>query len=345
MKPHFNSLWIHPPPEEEETVGTWLDRLSRLNNLHFGVFLEHVKQLARSNSFYKALNILTLYPVEKLEELENEFNEKFWDEPTKCPIKNCVHENELPSNILKHLWGKHDLGVTWYHCPKCKRKFKAPRYLKTHLAKGHGINSTIFRCGIDDCTYKTLDKKDLKRHQRYKHDVNVKWHYCPESNCGHKSKSKPDLTKHLADIHGIGGKVHECPFEGCTYANTQKGNLNRHVRDIHDMNAPLYYCDHPDCSFSTKNKGYIKTHKKRIHGIGLVLFPCPFETCDYKGKRKGDVTDHVKKVHGDGVNRCPNCTFTSIFKRGLKDHLKDDHGIRKGIKSLKNFPGETMSIE
>ena len=97
----------HPIPHTGETIGKWIERLAIENLIPISYLLNHIGTYARDWGFLETLSKLTNFPLNKIKLLENEFKDKFWEMPLKCPIKGCDYEN---SNFQHHLMKEHSIG-------------------------------------------------------------------------------------------------------------------------------------------------------------------------------------------------------------------------------------------
>ena len=96
-------LIIHPVPGDHDTILNWIKKLAGLNNMPLGMLLGYVKHYARKQGFFQALHLLTRYPVENIEKMENEFKDMFWKNSMQCPLKNCTYTAKKRSILTRHL--------------------------------------------------------------------------------------------------------------------------------------------------------------------------------------------------------------------------------------------------
>ncbi len=116
-------LPAHPPPDPNESIGKWIEKIGNANLIKFNLMLDYIMNFADEIGFEKTLNLLTRFPIKKIIELENEFKEEFWRNCKECPIKGCKYISYNKTNIFYHLAIRHHLGGKWYKC-ELKSKYK-----------------------------------------------------------------------------------------------------------------------------------------------------------------------------------------------------------------------------
>jgi len=162
--------------------------------------------------------------------------------------------------MRNHLANCHDIGVTWYSCTECTKRFKQPGNLKRHLANVHDIGVEWKSCKY--CADKFKEKGNLNQHMANKHNICVVWHACDK--CTQKFKNNSDLKRHMANKHDIGVKWNYCHL--CPSKFKQNPNLKKHLGDVHNINVKWHMCEH--CSLKFKQKSNLKQHQSNVHDIG-----------------------------------------------------------------------------
>ena len=231
------------------------------------------------------------------------------DETNIC---HCGSVFEKPSELRKHQYDIHDIGVQWNLCPEqeCTHRFKSRTELDDHLKLVHKTNIYWKYCDVDGCAYKSKSTQSLNNHKSNIHDINVVWHNCPEQQCDKKFKTK------------------------------QK--LKRHMTDVHDVNVKWIHCTQPNCDFKTKRNYSLTTHLASIHDINVVWHKCSVEGCESQFKRKSHLNEHSKNVHDIGDKKCDFC-LENHFTRNLH---KDSQGTHKVCrKCYKKATGKSSRVE
>ena len=100
-------LPTHPPPDPNESIGKWIEKIGNANLIEFNIMLDYIMNYANEIGFEKTLHLLTRFPIENIIELENEFKEGFWKKYQECPIKECTYISRTKTNIVYHLATRH----------------------------------------------------------------------------------------------------------------------------------------------------------------------------------------------------------------------------------------------
>jgi len=141
---------------------------------------------------------------------------------------------------------------------------------------------------------------------------------CPE--CDKTYRSVSGLRKHIRFTHRSERK-HVC--ETCGKAFSQKTSLTQH-RYVHTGEKP-YACEIFGCwkRFSSQSSriAHIRSHNKTRR------YECP--TCPLGFNQMGHLKTHVENVHQakEKEHLCHICSSPFTYKRSLKKHLRDRHGI------------------
>jgi len=163
------SLPIHPPPNFQEKLTEWVDRLAIANRTPFRIMFRYIGKHSREMGLIDALDFLTGVETKDILKLENDFKPQFWDNPKECPIIDCDYISKRNyADVYTHLIHHHDLGIEWYNCPHCEHQAKSKWSIKEHLKFIHNIGTTTYQC--QECDFNNIDKSVLKRHIRLKHD-------------------------------------------------------------------------------------------------------------------------------------------------------------------------------
>lgn len=102
----------HPSPLLGESIGKWIGRLAIENSIPYNILLSHIGTYARKWGFLPALSGLTNIPVDVIKLMKDEIQDRFWENPMGCPIKNCAYHS---SDLNGHLARMHGFGSV-YSC-------------------------------------------------------------------------------------------------------------------------------------------------------------------------------------------------------------------------------------
>ncbi|HME50655.1 MAG TPA: hypothetical protein VKM55_00420 [Candidatus Lokiarchaeia archaeon] len=289
-------LIIHPPPELEESVGKWIERLAKANNVRFDILFGYIFELCEYCGLYKALNLLTRVPVETISKMENEFKDNFWNDEMNCPIKRCEFSTNSHQEIVRHLKTYHNIGVIYYTCSMCKFKTRDKQLLKKHQLDSHYhqyANSEFIRC--KQCLYWAISEKELVNHVKKVHYNQEVLYQC--SLCKYSCNVKREFDKHLTISHGIGKKIYfsmkdtdfKCPY--CMMLINGRKELNLHFKKFHYEPGKIR-C--PYCVFISTSKKQHRLHLRSKHGIG-TWYICGI--CDFKTQEKRILDYHLGIEH------------------------------------------------
>jgi uncharacterized C2H2 Zn-finger protein len=293
----INPLLVHPPPEPDDTIASWLERLAKENHMNFGTFLAYIYECSRHLGFLEALHQLTRIHVNIISSMHDEFKENFWEDYKSCPFKDCDYKKDYYYEIVHHLMQTHDLGITWYHCPEPDCDFKAKKKVKLeeHVTKTHDPDATLYICEYCDY-YITNRKQNLERHVRRVHEKG-KFFFC--NLCGLQSRTRKDWFNHLRIDHGIWTFIsldptrrddgYHCPY--CEEIIQERLELSKHVKNEHGESGKIK-CPH--CRFVSNSRKEHSKHLRDCHAFGN-WFKC--NLCGQEGKDKRIFIWHLKNEH------------------------------------------------
>ena len=196
-----------------------------------------------------------------------------------------------------------------------------PKYtLDSGHAKGRETSSenynldAPFRFKCEKCSYGSNRKDHYTKHLAAKHSINIIWHFC--EFCSYRAKVKDHLRRHKANKHDIDVTWHFCGIDGCRYRAKQRGNLLQHRSMNHPLHEQWRVCNMPECTFRTVHGREMEFHLVYKHNFNVRWFYCD-------------------------INECPR-RFESID--GIKEHLRDTHGVPDSDIKKDWFPGDPREL-
>ncbi|XP_046697543.1 zinc finger protein 142 isoform X2 [Silurus meridionalis] len=146
---------------------------------------------------------------------------------------------------------------------------------------------------------------------------------CP--TCKHYFTSKSKLRIHM--LRESGEKLHRCHL--CEYAAVERNTLNRHVASVHghegetDTDKDFYTC--PTCQKSFHQSQALKSHMKSHHITqnGQPL-PCFHQGCTFQSIDKKLLQNHVSDAHGIKAIECHHHACCALFgsKEDMETHFR-----------------------
>lgn len=109
----------------------------------------------------------------------------------------------------------------------------------------------------------------------------------------------------------------------CLSGSTRLGSLPVKPAD-HQLSVQ---CTCTECGQIAANKTDFEVHVKQCHGREMQ-FHC--QTCDFSSPSRRDLEEHVhsnQHQHMTPVLSCQCCSFISLNETGLRDHMKEKHGM------------------
>jgi uncharacterized C2H2 Zn-finger protein len=300
VKNLIKPLLFHPPPDSDDTVASWMDKLAKMNHVRFGTFLSYISNCSKHLGFLQALSVLTLVPIEIISTLHDEFKDRFWNDYKSCPINHCPYKKNSFHEIVHHLMQTHDLGITYFQCPEpgCGYKAKKKGTLKEHVARMHDPTATVYTCEFCDSSV-TVHARVLEEHVRRIHDKG-KFFSC--SICGCFSRTNKDWFKHVRDEHSIWTMIRLNP------AREDDG----------------YHC--PYCGYVIEERLQLSVHVKNEHGEAGKI-KCPY--CRHESTSRKQHSKHLRDCHEFGNwYKCLLCGHQDKDKRMFTWHLSNEHDIR-----------------
>ncbi|XP_045782710.1 zinc finger protein OZF-like [Maniola jurtina] len=162
----------------------------------------------------------------------------------------------------------------------------------------------------DDCSYKTVNKRNLLVHIQ----THTKLYFC--EHCDYKGPSANELARH-AKTH-TGEKPFSCIW--CDYKYSWASSLKRHMR-THTGEKP-YSCNH--CDYKCSTASYLKAHK--MTHTGEKPFSC--DHCDYKCSQKNHLKTHMRTHTGAKPFACTQCESKFSTAGHLKSHINTHTGYK-----------------
>lgn len=206
----IDPLPIHPLPEPEDSIGSWIDRLAIANKVSFKIMFFNITNFAKEIGFLQTLSALTGFQFNQILKIYNEFNSEFWNNLTQCPMKNCNSSHKSIGSLFEHLQNYHKLGITWKQCWFCsnlKRKIKL--IVNLNLNYYQEKKRELIKCL--HCNYETRSAKTFYYHLIFNHNIYFKWIKCPF--CEFRDKYRDPLFMHLIKNHYINTEItwYRCP--------------------------------------------------------------------------------------------------------------------------------------
>ena len=157
------------------------------------------------------------------------------------------------------------------YCRKCKKAFRSPAKLKTHMEQGV-------------------------------HEEKIEIRY-PCTGCVKSWKAHSKLLKHIEDVHGANKKPGEFPCNTCGQRFQTNQNMKRH-RKSHEMPSrkpdnSCKICDQPCETPSKLRKHQGRIHKETAAGTKVEGWKCSI--CDKKCTSATTLESHIKLEHGIAV--------------------------------------------
>lgn len=134
----------------------------------------------------------------------------------------------------------------------------------------------------------------------------------------YKLKRISYIIKHVENVHK---KMKKFSCNLCGRAFSQKGTLLSHMR-VHDevYDFPCRYCDKKFKWSETR-----KTHEQRLHKTEYVQREYDEKMAKIKYKKEQEEYFEKCKVAGIKPFNCPECSFSTAFKKSLVRHLNLIH--------------------
>ncbi|XP_074661732.1 uncharacterized protein LOC141914442 [Tubulanus polymorphus] len=232
-----------------------------------------------------------------------------------------------------HLYRKHNIDTDLFTCTECEYKCNTLSKLLTHI-EIHG-DARNYQCHV--CGYQFKQLAGLRVHHSKEHSLNdVDVADIPVVSTDAKSPAAKQcsicqrtfvnrqcLSKHMQEVHKT-NKLFSC--ELCDYTCSRKPMLRLHMR-THTGEKP-HKCD--QCTFASADHNSLRRHKMRHSGKRPYVCPhCPY-SCIQSVSFKG----HMLSKHPgrEGLYACHLCSFQSVKKESLDNHLNDhSNGIVKQV--------------
>ena len=115
----------------------------------------------------------------------------------------------------------------------------------------------------------------------------------------------------------------------CDYSSTCSKEIKIHKNSQGEQLFPCNQCNYVAKRKYRLNHHYKATHlRERINKIKVLQLNC--DKCEYVAGKKSDLNRHQKASHPEKkVHLCHGCSFTTVDKRTLKEHIESIHdGVR-----------------
>lgn len=192
-----------------------------------------------------------------------------------------------------HIHNVHSGIKNSFACALCKKKLVSKAGLKKH---DNLIHKKIRPYSCSQCNYTATSPILINKHH---FNIHVKKYKC--TACNYTNISRKALASHVYTAHERTFKLYCCR---ATFSDTEK--LNEHIRISHE----ILHCK--ECQYECLSIDNLKHHKMTVHDK-FVICSCKPGTCD-----------RVKfKIFS--CTTLP-CTFASLTKSALEDHVTQIHG-------------------
>ncbi len=227
----------------------------------------------------------------------------------ECNVDGCNYSSPWKSNLNRHLKGTHVIGLKWWKCDQCDKKYKNSSHLKRHHRSVHSTEEDWFVCKVEGCNYKCPEKPMLRSHKKNIHKKCKKWFSCTVDGCKFKAKAQQRLDLHTNRKHDSDAEEFAC--NKCDYTTVVKGNLHRHKRIQHREVRKWFPCD--KCKEKCESRRDLDYHRAMVHDIDRHRFICGHEGCSHSSKNIPDMKRHKAYGHDLGNKECEICC-RNVFK-------------------------------
>ena len=177
-----------------------------------------------------------------------------------------------------------------------------------------------FKCQIDSCVSRYVDKRSLKKHMEKVHSVlseEKRLFNC--STCGYVGNSKLQLKLHIDDVHE-GKKLKPLLCTICGFRGTCPAALKFHTQNVHEGKKP-HVCNTCGKGFGTSF--HLNEHISTVHEK-IKSHQCPL--CGKSFGVKHNLDNHIRGVHEKNKpHKCTFCEYASTNRFQLQNHLKEVH--------------------
>ncbi len=227
----------------------------------------------------------------------------------ECNVDGCNYTSPWKSNLTRHLKTTHVIGLKWWKCDQCDKKYKTSTHLKRHHRSEHSEENNWFSCKEEGCDYKCPEKYTLRDHHKKMHTKCKKKYYCSVEGCKFKAKTQQRLDLHINRKHDSDAEEFAC--DKCDYTTVVKGNLLRHKRIQHGEVRKWFSCN--KCEEKWETPRDLDFHLAMAHDIDRHRFICGYNGCSFASKDTVGMKNHKAYVHDLGNKECDICC-RSVFK-------------------------------
>ncbi|XP_028291680.1 zinc finger protein 142 isoform X1 [Gouania willdenowi] len=256
-----------------------------------------------------------------------------------CPM--CRRCFKMRSHLQEHL--HLHFPDPNLQCPTCKRFFTSKSKLRVHMLREAGTK--LHHCHL--CSYSAVERNAVHRHLTTVHTdqsgevVGAPRYQCP--SCSQSFHLSRALKAHIKTHHIQSDKaLRACFHTGCSFQSSQSKELIRHIAEKHRVKAVkcrqhscdavfqskadmeshcrthlAYHCS--QCDFSCSKKSVFLQHQRQGHP-GKDKLCCDF--CFFVTFNPVEFQQHIGHLHAkEKIHHCPQCTYVTSHKRGLKRHM------------------------
>jgi len=181
-----------------------------------------------------------------------------------------------------------------------------------------------FKCQIDSCLSRYVDKRGLKKHQEKVHSIlpeEKKSFNC--STCDYVGNSKLELKLHIDNVHE-GKKIKPLLCTICGWRGTWPAALKFHIQNVHE-GKKSHVCN--TCSKGFGTSFHLNEHISTVHEK-IKSHQCP--VCGKSFGVKQNLDNHIKGVHEKNKpHKCTLCEYAGTNRNQLQNHLKEVHEENK----------------